>query len=113
MAGSILIGAVFFRIAAAGVLDQGGNFFAKFRFPFFQPLITHRLLFGRVGCKLRSVQTEEEARSLRTYFDRLYDTLGFNERLSFIASEGDQVASVAEPRFHVCGQAERPEQFED
>lgn len=56
---------------------------------------------------------EEQGRSLRTYFDRLYETLGFNEHLSFITSEADQVASIVSPRFHVCGQATRPAQLEE
>ncbi|MEN8129336.1 MAG: hypothetical protein ABFS45_03905 [Pseudomonadota bacterium] len=55
---------------------------------------------------------EEQARSLRTYFDGLYDRLAFNERLSIFTSEGDQVASVARPRIHLCGQASTPEQHE-
>ncbi len=55
---------------------------------------------------------DEQARSLRRYFDQLYQDLEFNERLSIYTSEGDQVASVARPRFHVCGQASRPEQLE-
>jgi hypothetical protein len=54
----------------------------------------------------------EQARSLRTYFDKLYAALAFNERLSFVTSEADQIASIAAPRFHVCGQAKTPEQLE-
>jgi hypothetical protein len=54
----------------------------------------------------------EQARSLRTYFDKLYAALSFNERLSFVTSEADQIASVASPRFYVCGQAKTPEQLE-
>ena len=54
---------------------------------------------------------EEQARSLRRYFDRLYEGLDFNERLSVFTSEGDQVASVAAPRFHVCGPARTPEEL--
>ncbi len=56
---------------------------------------------------------DEQARSLRTYFDRLYENLSFNERLSFITSEADQVASVSAPRFYVCGQAKSPKQLEE
>ncbi len=55
---------------------------------------------------------DEQGRSLRRYFDQLYTSLGFNERLSVFTSEGDQVGSVTKPRFHVCGQASRPEQLE-
>jgi len=55
---------------------------------------------------------DEQARSLRRYFDGLYDSLGFNERLSVITSEGDQVGSVARLRFEICGQATNPEQLE-
>lgn len=54
---------------------------------------------------------EEQARSLRSYFDRLYDGLSFNERLSVFTSEGDQIASVARPRFSLCGQAVAPEEL--
>jgi hypothetical protein len=54
----------------------------------------------------------EQARSLTRYLRQLYDRLGFNERLSFFTSEGDQMASVARARFHVCGQASSPEQLE-
>ena len=55
---------------------------------------------------------DEQARSLRRYFDQLYERLGFNEKLSVYTSEGDQVASVLKPRFHICGQATLPEQLE-
>lgn len=54
----------------------------------------------------------EQARSLRRYFAAIYDKLGFNEELSVYTSEGDQIASVLKPRFHVCGQASSPEQLE-
>ncbi len=56
---------------------------------------------------------EEQARSLRSYFDRLFESLRFNERLSFITSEADQIASIATPRFHVCGQALTSAQLEE
>lgn len=55
---------------------------------------------------------DEQSRSLRRYFDGLYDSLGFNERLSVITSEGDQVGSVAKARFEVCGQATGSDQLE-
>ncbi len=51
----------------------------------------------------------DQARSLSRYFRRLYDALDFNEHLSFFTSEGDQLASVAKARFHVCGQAASPQ----
>ena len=54
----------------------------------------------------------DQVRSLQRYFQQSYDTLTFNERLSFYTSEGDQIASVARSRFHVCGQATHPEQLE-
>lgn len=54
----------------------------------------------------------EQARSLRSYFDQLYAGLKFNERLSIYTSEGDQIASVANPRFSVCGPARTPDQLE-
>ena len=48
---------------------------------------------------------EEQARSLRRYFDKLYSGLGFNEKLSIITTAEDQIGSVPTPRLHVCGQA--------
>lgn len=56
---------------------------------------------------------EEQARSLRSYFDTLYDNLAFNERLSIFTSESDQIASIAKPRLFVCGQATSPEQLQE
>jgi len=53
----------------------------------------------------------EQGRSLRTYLDQLYAGLGFNEKLSVYTTEGDEMASVVSPRFHICGQATRPEQL--
>ena len=53
----------------------------------------------------------EQGRSLRRYFDGLYDGLSFNEALSFYTSEGDMIGSVMTPRFHVCGQAEHPDEL--
>lgn len=56
---------------------------------------------------------ELQHRSVRQYLDELYANLGFNERLSFITTEGDQVSSVPKARFHVCGAARTPEDLED
>lgn len=53
----------------------------------------------------------EQARSIRRYLERLYDSLAFNERLSVYTSEEDVMASVAVPRFSVCGQARTPEEL--
>ena len=53
----------------------------------------------------------EQGRSLRTYMDRLYEHLRFNERLSVFTTEGDQIASVVSARFTVCGQATHPDQL--
>ena len=55
---------------------------------------------------------EPQARSLREYFDQLFDSLSLNERLSVYTSEGDQISSVPSPRFSVCGQATHAEQLE-
>lgn len=44
-----------------------------------------------------------QARSLRTALERLFNGLRGNERLSFFTTEQDAIASVVEPRFHVCG----------
>jgi hypothetical protein len=55
---------------------------------------------------------EEQARSLRRYFDKLYSGLGFNEKLSVITTAEDQIGSVPTPRLHVCGQASQPGELE-
>ncbi len=55
---------------------------------------------------------EEQGRSLRRYIDQLYNRLSFNERLSIYTSEGDMMGSVLSPRFHICGQANSPQQLE-
>lgn len=55
---------------------------------------------------------EEQSRSLQRYFDQLYNGLAFNERLSVITTAEDQIGSVPEPRFHVCGQATSSTQLE-
>lgn len=55
---------------------------------------------------------EPQARSLREYFDQLYERLSFNARLNVYTSEGDQISSVPTPRFSVCGQAKRAEALE-
>ncbi len=55
----------------------------------------------------------QQHRSVRQYMDDLYANLGFNERLSFITTEGDQVSSVPKARFHVCGAANRSEDLDD
>ena len=56
---------------------------------------------------------ELQHRSVRQYLDELYANLGFNERLSFITTEGDQVSSVPKARFYVCGAARHSEDLED
>lgn len=45
-----------------------------------------------------------QGRALRTAFERFYDSLTFNERLSIYTTEGDQIAAIVKPRFSVCGQ---------
>ena len=55
---------------------------------------------------------EEQERALRTYLDGSYGNLGFNEKLSFITTEGDQVSSIVRPRFYVCGAARTPADLE-
>lgn len=54
-----------------------------------------------------------QGRSLETYFDQTYDGLAFNERLSIYTTEGDRVASVVKPSFHVCGQATISDELPD
>lgn len=55
----------------------------------------------------------EQHRSVRHYLDELYVNLGFNERLSFITTEGDQISSMPKARFHVCGAARNTEELEN
>lgn len=55
----------------------------------------------------------EQARSLRTYVDNLYDALPFNARLSVFTSEGDIISSDPKPRFHVCGAANTPDELKE
>lgn len=55
----------------------------------------------------------EQHRSVRHYLDELYANLEFNERLSFITTEGDQISSTPKARFHVCGTAKNPEDLEN
>lgn len=55
---------------------------------------------------------DEQGRSLRQYLDQLFVNLDFNERLSVYTTEADALASVAAPRFHVCGQATSPDELE-
>ncbi|MET1255262.1 hypothetical protein [Aliikangiella maris] len=56
---------------------------------------------------------ETQARALHTYFENLYQQLGFNERLSVFTTEGDQISSVPAPRFHICGQARNANELSD
>ena len=79
----------------------------------------------RYGCYAEAPQThtavlidaseprfsKEQALSMRRYAEELYDSLGFNERLSVYTTEGDQIASVLSPRFHVCGGAKTATQL--
>ncbi len=55
----------------------------------------------------------EQHRSVRHYLDELYANLEFNERLSFITTEGDQISSAPKARFHVCGAARSTEELEN
>ena len=55
---------------------------------------------------------EEQRRSLRHYFDELYNSLAFNERLSFYTTEGDVISDIMPPRFHICGQARTAAELE-
>ena len=51
---------------------------------------------------------EEQTRSLFRYFNQLYSKLEFNERLSVVTTAEDQIGSIPKARFHVCGQATKP-----
>ena len=55
---------------------------------------------------------EEQQRALWRYFNQLFDSLAFNEQLKVYTSEGDTVASIMQPRFHVCGSATSPEHLD-
>jgi hypothetical protein len=55
----------------------------------------------------------QQHRSARHYLDELYANLGFNERLSFITTENDQISSMPKARFHVCGAANSPKDLDD
>lgn len=54
----------------------------------------------------------EQHRSVRQYMDELFANLDFNERLSFITTEADQISSMPKARFHVCGAAHHSEDLE-
>lgn len=53
-----------------------------------------------------------QARSLRHYFDQLYDRLRFSEHLQVFTTEGDRVAAVVDASFEICGQTTDPRQLE-
>lgn len=55
---------------------------------------------------------EEQARSLRNYFARLYHDLAFNQRLEVYTTGEAEIASVTTPSFRVCGGARSPEELE-
>lgn len=48
---------------------------------------------------------DQQRRSLQNYFEFLFENIPFNEKLSFISTEGHQVASFVKPAFHLCGPA--------
>jgi len=54
----------------------------------------------------------QQERSVRNYLDKVFDNLSFNEKLSFITTESDQISSAPKARFHVCGAARNSEEFE-
>ncbi|MCP5275788.1 MAG: hypothetical protein H6936_13250 [Burkholderiales bacterium] len=54
----------------------------------------------------------QQERSVRNYLDGLFDNLGFNEKLSFITTESDQISSTPKARFHVCGAARNSQDLE-
>lgn len=55
----------------------------------------------------------EQHRSVRDYLDELYANLEFNERLSFITTEGDVISSMPKARFHVCGTAKNSDDLDE
>jgi len=56
---------------------------------------------------------KEQHRSVHHYLDELFANLEFNERLSVITTEGDQISSLPKARFHVCGAARSSQELED
>jgi len=56
---------------------------------------------------------KEQHRSVFHYMDELFDNLEFNERLSVITTEGDQISSTPKARFHVCGSANSSQELDD
>ena len=54
-----------------------------------------------------------QQRAINTYFEKAYRGLGPNQRLAVYTTQVDKVASIAEPVFHICGQAESPEELPD
>jgi len=50
-------------------------------------------------------------RGLHTAFERLYDDLQPNERLTVYTTELSKLASIADPAFYVCGQFSSPDEL--
>lgn len=50
-----------------------------------------------------------QRRDLRTFFERAYGGLRFNERFKVFTTEGDRIGSILRPSFEVCGQTTDPQ----
>lgn len=54
-----------------------------------------------------------QRRSLLAHFEGVWERLGFNERLSFITTEGNAVSSIVRPSFEICGPARASAELEE
>lgn len=53
----------------------------------------------------------EQQLSIYRYMEQLFDELALGGKISVYTSENDQIASIAKPRFHVCGLAKKSEEL--
>jgi len=55
---------------------------------------------------------EEQQRAIERFIDQVYQSLGFNERLSVYTTEGDAYAALLSPQAQVCGVAQDARELE-
>ena len=48
----------------------------------------------------------QQQRSVYRYIEQTYNALKLGDKLAIYTSEDDHIASILEPRFHICGQAQ-------
>ncbi|MFK5950257.1 MAG: hypothetical protein QM500_15965 [Methylococcales bacterium] len=53
----------------------------------------------------------EQQRGIYRYTEQLYNGLELGDKLSVYTSEGNQVASIAKSKFHICGQAKTADEL--